>query len=690
MANPTLPQYANATQAAERQRALAWARTQYTWSHSHSYEYDGQTLVFQPIAVLEVDDQHPLPPSQQLNAVQILDILDTGLDLLSNMVVNVTNLFGVGAVALDPPPPADFQIGDASWRDATLKKIRGRIEHALDEVVEIIDDVRALREAPDEVKTFVDTLEEQREALEELTKDVHDDVTKGGKRGAQREHLDRLGSIFEDIIEALIHSGLEQAGLYGPATALRDYADQFQTVVVPDVVSQTMSDALFARMRVAGPNPLLIRKIDALPSNFPVDPARFEARVGLSPDDALADDRVYLVDYRALETLEPGDFPAGQKYITPGLALFALVGEHRLLEPVAIQCGQTPGNSTPIFYPDDGEGWELAKLHIQTADGNYHELISHLGLTHFLVEPFAVATHRNLAQNHPVYLLLLPHFQGTLFINNAAVTSLVAPGGTVDKLLAGTIESDWALTSQALGALDFNAHMLPEELARRGVMDSESFPGYPYRDDALLSWSAIESWVRDYLAIYYNDDAAVTEDSELQAWYRDLVSPEGGCVGGLGELGPDDTLGLFTFDYLARVLTMVIFTGSVQHASVNFPQKQIMSYTPAMPLAAYAPAPTQTSGPASDQTTLAELPPLQMGMLQVLIGQLLGGVYFTRLGDYDRHQSGQWFTDARVGPLLEDFQAELVAVEREIGRRNLSRPCYEFLLPSRIPQSINI
>jgi len=88
MSVPTLPQQTSPAELAERNRGIAWAQTLYQWAHSHTYSYEGKTLVLAPIAVLEVDDAHPLPEGQNLNVVQILEILDVGLSLLSNAIIN--------------------------------------------------------------------------------------------------------------------------------------------------------------------------------------------------------------------------------------------------------------------------------------------------------------------------------------------------------------------------------------------------------------------------------------------------------------------------------------------------------------------------------------------------------------------------------------------------------------------------
>jgi arachidonate 15-lipoxygenase len=219
------------------------------------------------------------------------------------------------------------------------------------------------------------------------------------------------------------------------------------------------------------------------------------------------------------------------------------------------------------------------------------------------------------------------------------------------------------------------------------VDDAQALPDYPYRDDGLLVWDALHRWVEDYLALYYGSDADVAGDYELQGWLRELASPDGGRLQDIGEDG-----GVRTRAYLADLVTMVIFTASAQHAAVNFPQSYIMSYAPSLPLAAYAPLPGAplAAEPASIDALLAYLPPLQQSFAQQTLMTLLGRLYFTALGAYDRYTAGAYFQDSRVAVPLKGFQARLGEVEATIARRNLRRIPYRSMLPSEIPQSINI
>ncbi len=230
-------------------------------------------------------------------------------------------------------------------------------------------------------------------------------------------------------------------------------------------------------------------------------------------------------------------------------------------------------------------------------------------------------------------------------------------------------------------AKPFNQLFLDVDLQARGVTGPEL--DYPYRDDARELWGAIARWVTAYVGLYYLTDQDVQGDQALQAWAAELVSQDGGRVLGFGDEGDGR---IQTVAYLTRALTMILFTASAQHAAVNFPQADLMSYAPATPPAAYRAAPLSAEDSALNDF-LDYLPPLEIAVLQMDFLHMLGGVYYTRLGQY----APKAFRDERVAPLLERFQKELQGIEALISERNRDRlGPYPFLLPSRIPQSINI
>ena len=291
-----------------------------------------------------------------------------------------------------------------------------------------------------------------------------------------------------------------------------------------------------------------------------------------------------------------------------------------------------------------------------------------------------MSTYRQLAPNHPIAKLLAPHFDSTLAINEAAWKHLIADKGAIDKLFGASITAARGLTAQAVSSMDVNRSLLPATFEQRGVNDVESLPNYPYRDDTLLYWNAIRDWVADYIGLYYQSDAHVSEDVELQSWSTELASQDGGRIRGIGNDGSVTDL-----ETLRDTISLIIFTCSVQHAAVNFPQYDLMSYTPCMPLAGYAPAPTSADG-ATEQDYLNMLPPLDMAELQMDLGFLLGTIHYTQLGQY---QPGH-FEDPRIDAPLQRFQGQLNEIGGIIEQRNQTRRPYHFLDPAGIPQSINI
>ena len=108
-----------------------------------------------------------------------------------------------------------------------------------------------------------------------------------------------------------------------------------------------------------------------------------------------------------------------------------------VLQPIAIQLAQTSGSA--IFSPNDAFHandakrlkWKIAKYFVNVACAIQHESVAHLGDCHLIMEAVAVATHRQLAKDHPLFHLLEAHLRFTISINDGAAHNLIIPGGAV-------------------------------------------------------------------------------------------------------------------------------------------------------------------------------------------------------------------------------------------------------------------
>jgi len=472
------------------------------------------------------------------------------------------------------------------------------------------------------------------------------------------------------------------------ADSLADYDNLFRFIIKPEISTKFKQDLVFAYLQLAGPNPVMLKQITTADPRLPITGEKYQqiaSKIIGSSDSlevALQEGRVYLADYSLLAVAKNGTFPRDQKYIDAPLALFAVPpvsSSSRPLFPVAIKIQQA------LFTPLEEGTWLTAKNIVQMADSNYHEVFSHLGQTHLFIEPFVVPTN-HLPQNHNLRKLLKPHLEGTVLINYGAHQFLVAPEGSVDKLLASDIKSDQYLAVKGAHSylFNFNEVAFPKTLKSRGVNDVTQLPVYPYRDDGILIWNAIHNWVKGYFSSYYSTDSSVFNDQDLQKWAAQLISQTGGRLKNFGE----DAQGhIKTLDYLVEAVSTIIFTASAQHAAVNFAQRGLMMYPPAFPLARYTPAPTN---PQESEDFINGLPPLDRAADQINLLYLLGSIYYTKLGDYT---SSDFNSSPRVQEALQNFQNELKDVEQKIRERNQHSDrllAYEYLLPSQIPQSINI
>lgn len=468
--------------------------------------------------------------------------------------------------------------------------------------------------------------------------------------------------------------------------------------------------------------------------------ARFRSIAAFHRDSlssALREDRLYVADYSSLSELAEGSLPgtAKDKALYAPVALFCLPvvpsgacapplpvaihdvitghttfasstsdtpsssniqsKEHSTNELADIDSDQVHGNQ--YYNPSDDE-WNIAKLKVQVADAFIHETVHHFARTHLLMEAVGCATRRTLDPCHPILALLAPHLEGTAFINSTSLTLLLDDGGTIDRLTAPPVSATRAYAARSLLTLSsasapsstgfsFDEEMPDVALRRRGVSNPSLC--FPYRDDALKLWDALLQFVDAVLGdVHYPDDTAVARDDSLQAWARELCWS--GRVAGFGERTDGS---IRTRHYLVRAVAFMIFTASVQHAAVNFPQVSHMQFAPAMPLAGNRSS--YEKGGNDEHGQLVDLlPSADDAQLQLRTAQMLGVVRHTRLGQYDRAVVRR--VAGRKGlAALDRLQAALDGIGKEVSERNRAEEAagltaYDFLKPDLIPQSINI
>src|SRR3954454_247841 len=155
------------------------------------------------------------------------------------------------------------------------------------------------------------------------------------------------------LIDGSLRKQWQEGGLPDRPEGLDSYARLSRAIGLPPIHRDYHRDDVFAEMRVAGSNPVMLRRVSAPDDRFPVTEAIYRS---VLPGDSLAaagdQGRLYLADFSMLEGMENGNFPVIQKYIYAPLALFAVGKASGKLVPIAIQCKQRPGPDNPIFTPD--------------------------------------------------------------------------------------------------------------------------------------------------------------------------------------------------------------------------------------------------------------------------------------------------------------------------------------------------
>ncbi|GAU93759.1 hypothetical protein RvY_05650-4 [Ramazzottius varieornatus] len=321
------------------------------------------------------------------------------------------------------------------------------------------------------------------------------------------------------------------------------------------------------------------------------------------------------------------------------------------------------------------------------ADAAYHQSCTHLGFTHLMMEGIAVCTHRNLSPSHPLFKLLAPHFLFLLAINTRGLQKLINPGGWVDKTTTMGCNGMFEIVKRGVKAWRLDVHAVPAvEIARRGVLDKTVLPYYPYRDDAVAVYEAIEKYVKSMVEHFYDSPEKVEEDGELQSWAAELVKSKkrGGC----GIRGVPGN-GKFTdVEQIIVTMTAIISTCSLGHAAANFNQYDEYGFPPNYPGILCGQVPTQKVG-FTEKNIFDQLPSRSVTLDTMVVTRLLSSRGTQALGDFEV----QYLYDPVSVSAAKQLRQDLRSISEAIRKRNQSPHTkfpYPWLDPDGIPNSISI
>jgi len=458
-------------------------------------------------------------------------------------------------------------------------------------------------------------------------------------------------------------------------------------------------DEEFARQMVAGLDPVIIQRLQSFPPKSKLDPDMYGSQLssitashvetnldGLTVEQALDDNKLFILDHHEAVTPYVNRINSLSTKIYASRTILFLKKDGTL-RPVAIELSLPPSDQgresvRKVFTPADegGQGalWQLAKAYVAINDSGYHQLISHWLKTHAVTEPFVIATNRQLSVMHPVHKLLSPHFRDTMNINALARQILINAGGFLERTV---FPGKYAMEMSAVVYKDwrFDEQGLPADLLKRGmaVVDSSMPHGlklmiedYPYAVDGLEIWFAIDSWVKEYLSLYYHNDDAVKSDTELQAWWTEIRN-----VGHGDKKDEPWWYRMETVEEVEKALTTIIWVASALHAAVNFGQYPYGGYMPNRPSMSRRFIPEEGSQEFSE---LVENPDLFfLGTISSRFQTTLGMVLVEILSNHSTDEvylgqraTSEWSEDERVTEAFERFGAKLKEIEKNISERN--------------------
>lgn len=211
---------------------------------------------------------------------------------------------------------------------------------------------------------------------------------------------------------------------------------------------------------------------------------------------------------------------------------------------------------------------------------------------------------------------------------------------------------------------------------------------YPYAVDGLEIWSAIQTWVEDYCKYYYKSDEMVQQDSELQAWWKELREE------GHGDKKDEPWWPkMHTREELIDSCTIIIWIASALHAAVNFGQYPYAGYLPNRPTISRRFMPEPGTPEYDELKTNPDRVFLRTitAQLQTLLGVSLIEILSRHASDevyLGQRDTPEWTKDSEPLKAFEKFGKNLAEIEARIVQMNNDSEWKNRLGPAQFPYTL--
>ena len=187
--------------------------------------------------------------------------------------------------------------------------------------------------------------------------------------------------------------------------------------------------------------------------------------------------------------------------------------------------------------------------------------------------------------------------------------------------------------------------------------------------------------------MYYFNDKAVEEDTELQAWWKEVVEK------GHGDLKDNEWPKMKTCQELIDSCTIIIWIGSALHAAVNFGQYPYGGYILNRPTQSRRLLPEPKTKEYDEmvknpqEAFLRTITPkfqtvIDLTVMEILSSHSSDEIY---LGQRD---TPNWTSDQNAKDVFETFTKTLAEIEKKISERNNNQELKNRTGPAKFPYTV--